>query len=95
MKPKTAIITQATLVPISLVMALAGGVYKFAEVSMAAEVTRRDLETLSASVKDMQRSVVLNLNDQSSNISELRTQLLLLDSKLTNIQDTLKHNRTR
>ena len=93
MKSKATIITQASLLPLSLVLALAGGVYKFAEVSLAAETTRKDLEALSATVKDIQKSVVVSLNDQSSNIAELHTQVLLLDSKLTNIQETLDHRR--
>ena len=83
-------ISEKTVVPLSLAFMLFAGVYKFAQVSLATEVQQKDIGAISAQVKDIQTSVMVDLKDQSANIVELKQQVLILDSKLNLISESLK-----
>ena len=87
---KRTVLSQNTLVPLSLVMAVFGGAYKFAQVSLATEVNKAGIADVTTTVKEMQKSVMVSLSDQSANVNEMRTQLMILDSKFNALAETLK-----
>lgn len=87
-------ITKATMIPLGFaVSAIGGGAYKFAEVSIAAETVQKEVDQVEATVKEMQKSVVVNMNDQSSSLAEMRLQLMIMDTKLNAITESVKSMR--
>lgn len=87
------ILSEKTLLPISAITVIASIVYMFARVSFATETNRKDLDELTGSVKEMQTSVMVDLRDQSATLMELRAQILLMDVKLSSMDDKLNRMR--
>ena len=79
-------ISEKTKVPLSFVLVLLGGGGWLAKISFAEDQNEKNLSALSSSVKELQTSVMVDLRDQAANISELRTQNMVIDARIEAFQ---------
>lgn len=77
------VLSEKTVIPLSFVVTICAGIYMFARVSSATEVNARDTEDLRADLKSLQSEVLVALKDQQANIYEIRTQGIILDTKMS------------
>ncbi len=87
------VFSEKTLIPLSLVLTIMLGVYAFARVSLATEVNKKDLDALTQTVKELQTALMVDLRDQSASLSDMRVQVIVMDSKLNSIAEQLKRRR--
>lgn len=86
-------ITEKTLVPISLVLAIGGGVYKFSEQSFATDQTTKDVAALRESLRESQEKVSDQLEQQSQILGDVRVQVSGINARLDSLTEYMRATR--
>jgi uncharacterized membrane-anchored protein YhcB (DUF1043 family) len=83
-------VTEKTLVPLSLVIAIGGGIYKFSEQSFATEQTTKDLAETKQALRETSENVTEHLKRQGELLGDIRMQMAAIDARLSTLSEYLK-----
>lgn len=92
---KRSILSENTLIPVSFVITIGTGIYFFSRLMFATDAHGEDIAELQSSIKSMQQEVIIGLRDQSASLAELRSQVIMLDTKLSSVSERLNRMAER
>lgn len=79
---KRFILSENTLIPMSLVITLAGGIYWLAQVQFATAQNKQDVQALSESEEKLRDSLALSMQKQGDLLFQIQSQVSALDAKI-------------
>lgn len=92
---KKFILSENTLMPVSLVITMAGAIYWIASVSFATDENARDIAAIVQTVQSGNDEISGALKEQSETLGNLRSQVSAVDARLQALGDYIRHENAR